>query len=93
MNAIQFWLTDTILKVQELTTTATTVAAAKSTKNAAAETKLMLQHPQPPIKSVNNNMKKLPPSYFSTPTIFAVLVEQTERTPLLFPPSKHRMSS
>ncbi|KAI8639254.1 vacuolar membrane protein-domain-containing protein [Parasitella parasitica] len=58
MNAMQFWLTDTILKVQQ------------------------------DFKDTNDD--KHP--YISTPMI-AVLIEQTERTPLLFPPSKHRMAS
>lgn len=83
MNAIQFWLTDTILKLQDMTATTTTTT--KKAVVAATESKLMLQHPQQPIKST-----KLP-SYFSTP-VFAILVEQTERTPLLFPPSTNRMS-
>jgi hypothetical protein len=56
MNAAQFWLTDTILKVH----------------------------------SQEEQEEKI--AYFSTPMI-AIFVEQTERTPLLFPPSKHRMAS
>ncbi|KAG2207312.1 hypothetical protein INT46_004773 [Mucor plumbeus] len=58
MNAIQFWLTDTILKVHQ------------------------------DLKDTNDDKQP----YISTPMI-AVLIEQTERTPLLFPPSKHRMAS
>lgn len=81
MNAIQFWLTDTILKMQEIT----------STKDIESKNTSFMIHPHQPLLSTptsleNNN------SYFSTP-MFAVLVEQSERTPLLFPPSKHRMSS
>jgi hypothetical protein len=56
MNAIQFWLTDTILQV----------------------------HQQ------KDQQEKI--AYFST-SMIATLVEHTERTPLLFPPSKHRMVS
>lgn len=58
MNAIQFWLTDTILKVHQ------------------------------DLKETSNDKQP----YISAPML-AVLIEQTERTPLLFPPSKHRMAS
>lgn len=58
MNAIQFWLIDTILKVQQ--------------------------------KEKSKKQENI--TYFSTPMI-AAFVEQTERTPLLYPPFKNRMTS
>ncbi|GAA5798562.1 hypothetical protein HPULCUR_003967 [Helicostylum pulchrum] len=80
MNAIQFWLTDTILKVHELSTS--------SISNSKESTKLPYYHHHPP--SFKNTKKES--SYFSAP-LFAVFIEQTERTPLIFPPSNNRMSS
>lgn len=80
MNAIQFWLTDTILKVQELSVNSTT-------NNTESKKPLLTMYHQP----MKTTVEKVP-SYFSAP-MFAVLLDQAERTPLLFPPSKHRMSS
>lgn len=80
MNAIQFWLTDTILKVQELSINS-------ATNNTETKKPLLMVY-NPPMKT---SIEKTPCYYF-TP-MFAVFIEQTERTPLLFPPSKHRMSS
>ncbi|KAG2237341.1 hypothetical protein INT48_009074 [Thamnidium elegans] len=77
MNAIQFWLTDTILKVHEL--------SISSISNSKESSKLLFHHP-----SIKTTKKEN--SYFSAP-LFAVLIEQTERTPLIFPPSNNRMSS
>lgn len=72
MNALQFWLTDTILKVHDSSLSATKDIESK---------KLLLQSPL-----VADDY----PYYYSA---ISILVEQSERTPLLFPPSKHRMSS
>lgn len=63
MNAVQFWLTDTILK----------------------------EDPSSLKLHTTIESKKQPSSDCYQKSMITILIEQTERTPLLLPPQKHRL--